>query len=68
MGELFVEAAEREDEALRDLRNKWRPFDSEVYHRLDQERNEARRLRRQVTAGVQDLLPRYAISVQELEQ
>ena len=56
------------DEALRDLRNTWRPFDSEVYNRLDQERNEARRLRRQVTAGVQDLLPRYAISVQELEQ
>ena len=31
LGELFVEAAEREEEALRTLRNTWRPFDSEVY-------------------------------------
>ena len=27
MGELFVEAAEREEEAIRRLRNTWRPFD-----------------------------------------
>ena len=67
MGELFVEAAEREEEALRVLRNTWRPFDSEVYNALNQERNDAGRLRRQVAAGVQDLLSRYGISIQELE-
>ena len=67
LGELFVEAAEREEEALRTLRNTWRPFDPAVYETLDDERNNSRRLRRQVAVGVQDLLARYAIPVQELE-
>ena len=31
LGELLVEAAEREETALRDLRNAWRPFDSEIW-------------------------------------
>lgn len=67
LGELFVEAVEREEEALRTLRNTWSPFDPTVYETLDDERNNSRRLRRQVAVGVQDLLARYAIPVQELE-
>ena len=67
VGELFVEAAEREEEALRVLRNSWRPFDSEVYTTLDRERNAAGKLRRQVVVGVQDFLSRYAIPIQELD-
>ncbi len=62
LGELLVEAVELEQRALIELRNTWRPFDSEVYETLEQKRNEARRLRRQVTAGIQDLLARYDIS------
>ena len=68
LGELLVEAAEREEQSLRDLRNTWRPFDSEVYVALDRERNTAGKLRRQVVAGVQDLLSQYEISEQEISQ
>ena len=46
--ELFVEAAELEEEALTALRNTWRPFDSEVYRTVEQERIDTKRLRRQV--------------------
>ena len=35
LGELFVVAAELEDEALRQLRNTWHPFDASVYEALD---------------------------------
>ena len=66
MGELFAEAAEREEEAIRHLRNTWRPFDTEVYQTLDRERSGVKRLRRQVEAGVQDLLGRYDIPTKEV--
>ncbi len=59
LGELLVEAAEREEQALRDLRNGWRPFDADVYEVLDQERNISGKLRRQVASGILDLLARY---------
>jgi hypothetical protein len=66
LGELFVEAAEREEEALRTLRNTWRPFDAEVYQALDRERNNVGKLRRQVDVGVQNLLGAYNISMQDI--
>ena len=62
LGEILVEAAEREERALRELRNTWRPNDAEVYQTLDQERSTAGKLRRQVTTGIQELLERYGIS------
>jgi hypothetical protein len=68
MVELFVESADREEEALRGLRSGWHPFDGAVYHALDQERIEARRLRRQVATGLRDLLARYGITPQEVER
>ncbi len=68
LGELLVEAVEREQNALIGLRNTWRPFDSGVYKTLEQKRTQARRLRRQVTAGIQDLLARYDISAPEVER
>ena len=67
LGELCVEAAEGEEEALRLLRNTWRPFDSAVYGRFDEERNQARRLRRQVAAGIENLLDEFGISLPEPE-
>ena len=66
LGELLVGAAEREEQALRDLRNGWRPFDADIYGALDQERNSTSRLRRQVASGVQDLLDRYSIAPEDL--
>ena len=62
MGELLVEAAEREERALRDLGNTWQPYDSSVYATLDQERTTANKIRRQVTVGLQELFERFGIS------
>ena len=56
LGELLIEAAEREEQALGQLRNSWKPFDANVYQSFDQARNEANKLRRQVVAGLNDLL------------
>jgi len=63
LGELLVEAAEREEQALRELRTNWHPFDAQVYQSLDQQRNTAGKLRRQVALGIQELLERYDISL-----
>ena len=62
MGELFVEAARLEEQALKELRNSWRPFDDAAFQGLDRERSTAGKLRRQVALGVQELLDRYGIS------
>ena len=61
LGELTVEAAQREEEALKQLRGNWRPFATSVYEGLDQELNASGKLRRQVDLGIQDLLERYGI-------
>ena len=68
LGELVVEAAEREEGAYRHLRSEWRPFDSAPYEAFDQERREIGRLRRQVAIGVEDLITRYEISADELKK
>ncbi len=62
MGELLVEAAEREERAVRQLRDSWQPFDLEIYGNLDQERSAASKLRRQVSVGIQELLERFGIT------
>ncbi len=67
LGELYVEAAEQAQEAFKGLRNGWQPFDLSVYATLESERSEVGRLRRQVDAGIQDLLARYDISIRDLE-
>ena len=66
LGELLVEAVEREDQSVRALRNNWRPFDAQVYAELDQERSTAGQLRRQVSTGIQDLMAGYGISPGDL--
>lgn len=68
LGELLAEAAEREEEGLRGLRNTWRPFDAAVYTTFDRERAATGKLRRQVAVGTQDLLDRYGVSPQDLEK
>ena len=65
MGDSLVDAAQREEEALRILRNTWRPFAKNAYRALDQERDNAVRLRRQANVGVQELLQRYGMSSDE---
>ena len=66
LGEILVEAAEREERALRVLRDTWRPYDVDIYSGVDQERSTAGKLRRQVAVGIQELLERFGISPQEL--
>lgn len=61
MGNLMVEAAGREEEALRILRNTWRPFGADLYSALDQERIRAGRLRRQAGIGMQELIERFEL-------
>ena len=56
---LLVEAAEREEGAIRALRNSWRPFNVDVFKAVDQERFNANRLRRQADIGLQELGERF---------
>ena len=62
LGELTVEAAQREEEALKRLRDGWRPFAASVYEDLDSELGASGKLRRQADLGIQELLERYAVS------
>ena len=62
LGELMVEAAEREEGAMGELRTSWRPFDPQVFQALDRQRNTSGKLRRQVALGIQELLESYGIS------
>ncbi len=59
LGELTVEAAQREEEALRGLRGGWSPFDASVYQGLDREITASGKMRRQVSLGILELLERY---------
>ena len=63
MGELLVEAADREHRSVRDLRNTWEPFDSAVYDNLDRQRDTSDKLRRQVSSGIDELAARYGLSL-----
>ena len=60
--ELLVEAAEQEQEGLRNLRNSWRPFNVDVYKAFEGRRNSAARLLRQVAVGLDALLTRHNLS------
>ena len=63
LGEIFVEAVDREERALRDLRDEWRPFDAGIYNELETQRNAVAKLRRQVAAGLANILARYQITL-----
>ena len=62
IGELFVQAAEREQVALRDLQSEWGPFDATIYEGIDDERRSGSKLRRQVAAGLGNLLAEHSLS------
>ena len=61
--ELLVEAAEIEEEGVRELRDSWRPFAAEVYKDFQVRRNTAAKLRRQVASGLDALLDQYDITL-----
>ena len=60
--DLLTEAADREEAALRTLRNTWAPYRNDVYRGLDQERANGDTLRRQAGRRTQELLERNGIS------
>ncbi len=55
---LLVEAVEREEGAIRALRNSWQPFTVDAFIAVDRERDNANRLRRQANIGLQGLRDR----------
>ena len=55
---LLVEAAEREEGAIRALRNSWQPFTVDAFIAVEEERANAAGLRRQASAGLQGLRER----------
>ena len=64
--DLLLEAIEREEQAMVELRDGWQPFDTSVYLRFDQERAGTSRLRRTVQAMLQDLLIESGVSPDDL--
>ncbi len=63
MGELLLQAAEREQAAALSLRESWRSLDTSAFGRYTGEKSFAETLRRQVVLDLQDLLARQEISV-----
>ena len=55
MYNLLVEAAEREQGAVRALRNSWQPFSVDAFIAVDRERDNANRLRREANIALQEL-------------
>ena len=55
MYNLLVEAAEREEGAVRALRNSWQPFAVDAFIAVDRERDNANRLRREANIALQEL-------------
>jgi len=60
--DLLLEAIEREELGMVELRDHWQPFGNSVYERYDQERTGASKLRRSVQATLQDLLIESGVS------
>ncbi len=63
MGELLLQAAEREQAAVLSLRETWRSLDTSAFGRYTADRAFAETLRRQMALDLQDLLARQGIAV-----
>ena len=59
MHTLLVDAAERDEGAMRALYTSWRPFTVDAFKAVDQERVNSDRLRRQANIGLQELRNRF---------
>ena len=57
--ELLVVAVQREESALRQLSDSWRPYDPQTYQPFRDQRLAAGKLTRQVGVGIQELLEQY---------
>ncbi|MBI4233053.1 MAG: hypothetical protein HY686_01275 [Chloroflexi bacterium] len=59
--ELLSEAAQKEDRALKVLRDTWQPYDRRHFGAFEQSAREADQLRRQAGAALDDLRVRYGL-------
>ncbi len=66
VAELMIQAAEKEEVALRSLRDNVRPYDARPYQSYEKEWAAIDRLRRQASASLTDLLYRQGISPSEV--
>lgn len=62
LAELTTQAAEREETALRQLRDSWKPYDSSFYQLYEKEWVAIDRLRRQASAGLTDLMQKSEVT------
>ena len=62
MYDALVDAAEREEGAVRSLVNSWRPFTVDSFKALDTERVTVDRLRRRADIGLRELEDRFKLS------
>ena len=60
--DALVDAAEREEGAVRSLTNSWQPFTVDAFKALDTERVTVDRLRRQAAIGLKELEDRFSVS------
>ena len=60
--DALVDAAEREEGAVRSLSNSWQPFTVDAFKALDLERVTVDRLRRQADIGLKELEDRFTVS------
>ena len=60
--DALVDAAEREEGAVRSLANSWQPFTVDAFKALDTERVTVDRLRRQAAIGLAELEGRFRVS------
>ena len=60
--DLMVEAVTREGATLRSLSSTWAPYESDVYRGLDEERDNAARLRRLADLRTQEVMERNGVS------
>ena len=63
MGELLLQAAEREQAAVLSLRETWRSLDTSAFGRYTADRSFAETLRRQMALELEDLLARQGVAV-----
>lgn len=67
LAELLIQAAGKEEEALRNLRDGWKPYDSRYYQDYEREWGNIDRLRREAAAGLTDLLIKHNIPRAEIK-
>ncbi|MBI4287402.1 MAG: hypothetical protein HY671_03100 [Chloroflexi bacterium] len=68
LADLITQATEREEAALRQLRDSWKPYDSSFFQAYEKEWAAIDRVRRQAAAGLTDLMQKSNVSAADIAQ